>query len=274
MHLERELNYYIAIDYGQYEEYNKDSNSLPFKPDTDDLCFLTGSWYPDYANYVNIYLNFLTNVFSDQNFNMIYIELIILKDNNSFRMMVSKPKDQRKVSEMDYYHSQEQQLSGEETTERERKEQQIRKMEEERRKMEEERRKMEEERRKTEEERRKEKEVQYLVKKCDKGDRAIVGNIDCDVDYNKPALYKLGNHSITYKGIGKLNMAFLSKKAIDPKEAIEAKSKFEKAGSTETITTPWAEMTYKDNVFEFKLLENQRLLSDSGFSLNNPYLVI
>ena len=121
-------------------------------------------------------------------------------------------------------------------------------------------------------------ETQTLIQESDGKERAIVGNIKCAFNIYAGIKFVLGNTTIHHAGDGEFSMAFLSKKNIAAEETLAAMKEFDKNGSLDSIETPWAKMTYKNNVVQFTLVENLRLLSEGtgkfGFSLNNPYLVI
>ena len=238
---QKELKLSTATD---SENYQRQENLisdviLPWKHDTEELCFLTGIWESKSGNQIEIYLNFISKKDSYEGNRLIYLQIVLKPEKIDSRMIIKAKEtrlygtyiSKRYNSRKDSYKY----LNVKKT-------------------------------------------VDSIIEECDVDERAIVGNIDYSIKNYNSVEFKYGKRSMTLIKGDELNMAFLSKMKMESDDLTEAMLKFDNEGPTKSITTPWAEMTRTDNVIEFTLLGNRRLLSEgagkSGFSLNNPYLVI
>lgn len=89
---------YKSCEVDKASEVCKDL-SLDWKPTTDVLCFLTGTWYPKSDKYIEIYLNFLTGVTTNINANLIYLEFVVESKSLSSRMMITTDQSRDKSNE-------------------------------------------------------------------------------------------------------------------------------------------------------------------------------
>lgn len=240
---QKQMSFYTTINSGNYRKYDKKQNSsyievkLPFYDE--NLCFLTGTWWPFGEENVEFYIDFLSNKQSTDGVDLIFVKSIVLEKQIKTRLMVKDKSDFNKLKTSEEIEKQK--LTAKATNPRY-------------------------------------KETLAIISECDKSSHKVIGNIyssnnGLEVEFN------LGRLLMKHTGVGELNMAFISGKKIEPEDAVAAIDKFANEGSKETIETAWAKVTCTNNVVNFSLLnQNLRLLSDgtgkSGFSMNNPLLAI
>ena len=241
----KQLSFSTATDSENYTRHEEGPVvTLRWKKDENEaLCFLTGTWVPSNGeDGIEIYLNFLTTVTLRENFDLVLLEFIA-RENTMLSFMVIQsmyPQDEKYMPNQQTYEPTGSSSPSEEVIEN---------------------------------------KILSSIDQLLTNQRVLVGEIYCEINKNHGVKYNLEQKVITLKGDGDLDIAFLSNKQIQTQVAVAAITNFINGKPKNIIDTPWAKMTNNGKVVAFSLLnQNQRLLSEgtgrSGFSLNNPYLVI
>lgn len=237
------VNLNTFTDSVDFKSHGESKATLDWSP-RDRYCFTYGIWVPSESRTIEFYLNFLTNVFSIDDTEILYLNSLVEEHLISSILMIEKDYELEKIQQetiqkVNYslspkmlWKNKSKLWFGTDT--------------------------------KGTQTNKEIEETQELIDECNFIGKTCIGNLKCHIIKKSKFKLNLGKSLIELQEPGELYMAFLTKK-IEFNKARRAVRDMVRLGTKEAISTAFAYVECSDEKFNFILpnYKKQRLLADS-----------